>query len=315
VTDLTDVAQRDRVIRSQTAEMASLFKTLPDLFLVQGSPRPVHACNQKVRARLFREKDLAAIEAGGPSVNEEEVVFASDGHQEALARSEDKFAQVFLKNPEAISIVSVTDETYVDVNPAFVAKTGLDLGSVLGHQASDLGFWLTNEDRVRYLEAFSTEGTLEGYETQLRRPSGQVLAFIVSSQRISVGQQECRLNCLIDITRRRKAEEDRSRLQEELQQARRLGSLGRLASGIAHDMNNVLAAILGAGGSRSRSETTGPGWAKKPGNGGYCQHLGRRNLGHHAFSRGRTAGGYREQGGRIQSCGPPRYPEGPRGRR
>ncbi|HJV49125.1 MAG TPA: response regulator [Geothrix sp.] len=44
---------------------------------------------------------------------------------------------------------------------------------------------------------------------------------------------------------RRQAEEDRAKLQEQLQRAGKMESLGILAGGVAHDMNNVLGAILG----------------------------------------------------------------------
>jgi PAS domain S-box-containing protein len=47
-----------------------------------------------------------------------------------------------------------------------------------------------------------------------------------------------------DITVRKKNEEENSKLQAQLQQSQKMESLGRLAGGIAHDMNNVLAAIL-----------------------------------------------------------------------
>jgi len=48
-----------------------------------------------------------------------------------------------------------------------------------------------------------------------------------------------------DLTEQRRAMEERRKMEAEIQHAQKLDSLGSLAGGIAHDMNNVLAAILG----------------------------------------------------------------------
>jgi two-component system CheB/CheR fusion protein len=48
----------------------------------------------------------------------------------------------------------------------------------------------------------------------------------------------------MDITGLKQAEAEKAELAEQLNQSQRLESLGRLAGGVAHDMNNVLAAIL-----------------------------------------------------------------------
>ncbi|MFH1436630.1 MAG: response regulator [Pseudomonadota bacterium] len=51
-----------------------------------------------------------------------------------------------------------------------------------------------------------------------------------------------------DVTERRKKEEERRQLSDQLMHAQKLESLGVMAGGIAHDFNNLLTGILGSAG-------------------------------------------------------------------
>ena len=62
---------------------------------------------------------------------------------------------------------------------------------------------------------------------------------------------------LLDWTDRKLAEEEKLHLQHQLQQAQKMESLGSLAGGVAHDMNNVLGAILGLASAQIGSQPYG----------------------------------------------------------
>jgi PAS domain S-box-containing protein len=85
-------------------------------------------------------------------------------------------------------------------------------------------------------------------EYRYRRPDGSEGTCLSTTFRISDGDDGPRVACMdVDITERRRAEQRKAELEEQLRHAHQLESLGTFAGGIAHDFNNILTAIFAYG--------------------------------------------------------------------
>jgi PAS domain S-box-containing protein len=80
-----------------------------------------------------------------------------------------------------------------------------------------------------------------------RRKDGTEVPVEVGLNPLATEEGTFVLTSVVDITARKTADNERMALQEELRRAHRLEVMGTLASGMAHDFNNVLGAIMGYG--------------------------------------------------------------------
>jgi len=90
------------------------------------------------------------------------------------------------------------------------------------------------------------DGMWIGENAFLNRDGREIpVLMVLLSHKSPKGEVERFSTVSIDITDRKRAEEEKEKLQSQLQQAMKMEAIGRLAGGVAHDFNNMLTVITG----------------------------------------------------------------------
>ena len=192
--------------------------------------RHQHRLEERVRERT------ADLEAANERLRAE--VAERKAAEDALRASEDRFARAFRLSPASITITSLEDGRFLDVNDSFVRFIGYTRETLLGHTSVELGIWSDPAERDRLRAVLGVGERVSDEEATLVTASGERRQMLLSAEVIDLSGRRCLLSLLQDVT-------DRRRTEEALRVAQKMESLGVLAGGIAHDFNNLLAVMLG----------------------------------------------------------------------
>ncbi len=159
--------------------------------------------------------------------------------------SEEQY-RMLVENINAGVFQSTLTGTFLKMNHMVAHIAGYDnVDELMSKPASCL--YADPDDRRRLIETLMQQGEIRNMELLCMKKDGTQIWISMNAviQKDTDGGQDKILGVVNDISERKKAENEKAKLEEQLHQAQKMESVGRLAGGVAHDLNNLLSPIIG----------------------------------------------------------------------
>jgi len=214
----------------ESGESQTVKHATPDgrIWLVEASP--IHAENGAVLQVVLTAWQVTELESRTAEITQRKT--------ELEALVDNLPDMTWLKGP---------DGRYLLVNRAFADEFGLPRNEIRGRTDRDvwppeMADYLRKQDlealnssqmvceETAFTDANGIQGWIETLQSPIFNAAGEVIGIAGVAR---------------DITVRKHAEQERTRLRAEIQQAQKMEAIGTLAGGVAHDFNNLLMAIQG----------------------------------------------------------------------
>ncbi|HEX7331060.1 MAG TPA: sigma 54-interacting transcriptional regulator [Pyrinomonadaceae bacterium] len=117
-----------------------------------------------------------------------------------MRHSEERFAKAFRANPQPMSLTTIPEGLYIDVNQSFLAMSGYTREEVIGHTSVELKVWETPADRSVFFEELNKSGSLVNYQMKFRCKDGAFRTLLVATEGLELSGRPCMLAASSDIT-------------------------------------------------------------------------------------------------------------------
>lgn len=158
--------------------------------------------------------------------------------EQALILSEQRFNTAFHASPITMSITTLEEGCFLDINDSFCRVLGSTREKLLQSNSKQIGFWADPAQREKVTQVISAYGSVRDLEVRFRRASGEIRLGLYSAERIEVDGEICILSQFIDLTERKQMEIEMSRLGQ-------LNLVGEMAASIAHEIRNPMTTVRG----------------------------------------------------------------------
>ncbi|MDI7186984.1 PAS domain S-box protein [Leptospira santarosai] len=174
-----------------------------------------------------------------------------------LEKSKDLFQKLFQLVPSALVVTDWEDRTIVDVNQRFLEMAKRTREEVIGKTTPEIHIWdKSGNFREAVYEALSKTGEVKNYESVYLTSDGELVPILYSARIIEINGRKQVISLATDISERKKSEEEKRKLDEELRLSKDLFeklfqltpaavSLSELETGIYVQLNQSYCDLIG----------------------------------------------------------------------
>ncbi|MBN8489114.1 MAG: PAS domain S-box protein, partial [Burkholderiales bacterium] len=137
--------------------------------------------------------------------------------EQALQRSEALLSHLVANSPDLITLTELSTGRYLMVNPSFTRVAGWTAEEAVGHTSIELGIWVTEADRERFLQQLARDGTVRNLSLPFRVRDGRTVAMLVSAARFTLDESDYLILSCRDITASEQARLEREAILENAQ--------------------------------------------------------------------------------------------------
>ncbi|MEI6694900.1 MAG: CHASE domain-containing protein [Bacteroidota bacterium] len=135
------------------------------------------------------------------------VIFGVSKDVSKIKLSEEKFSKAFHSNSALMAISGFEDGVFIDVNDVFMTTLEYSREEIIGKTAKDLNLFSDKEVRNSITEKLKKHQAIREIEIDANTKSGAKITGLFSAELIYVGKDLCLLTVMVDITKRKQAEE------------------------------------------------------------------------------------------------------------
>jgi PAS domain S-box-containing protein len=133
-------------------------------------------------------------------------VSAEKASRRELERSRERFTKAFNFSPLGMTITRLSDGRFIEVNSANERVLGYSQSDYEGKTSVEAGVWLSEEDRMAYVNALQRDGRLVSYETRMRSKSGEPVDVRVWAEIIDIDGEPCALSFTLNVAEEKRRE-------------------------------------------------------------------------------------------------------------